>query len=68
MASVMISHMLSVATWNLKFNSVPERTLSYLDSARWDVACLQEVSPSASRLLESHEDWTMANGLKLDSR
>jgi exonuclease III len=67
-SSVMISRVLSVATWNLRFNSVPERTLGYLDNARWDVACLQEVSLSASRLLESRADWSVANGLKLDPR
>jgi exonuclease III len=64
----MISLVLSIATWNLKFNSVPERTLSYLEDARWDVACLQEVSLSASRLLESHDGWIVVNGLELDPR
>ena len=57
--------MLSVATWNLKFNSAPGRTLSYLGQARWDVACLQEVSGSASAWLEQRDDWTVIDGLKL---
>jgi hypothetical protein len=66
--SVMIRPVLSVATWNLKFNSAPDRTLSYLRHARWDIACLQEVSGSASRVLERHEDWTVVDGLKLASQ
>lgn len=57
--------MFSIATWNLKFNSNPDRTLSYLQRARWDIACLQEVSGSASRLLEHCGDWTVVDGLKL---
>jgi hypothetical protein len=64
----MICAVLSVATWNLKFNSTPDRTLSYLEHARWDIACLQEVSRSASALLEQREDWTVVHGLKLASQ
>jgi endonuclease/exonuclease/phosphatase family metal-dependent hydrolase len=61
----MIGRVFSVATWNLKFNSTPDRTLSYLSSARWDIACLQEVSRSASRALEQRDDWTIVDGIKL---
>lgn len=57
--------MLAVATWNLKFNSAPSRTLSYLEHAGWDVACLQEVSTSASAWLQQRDDWTIIDGLKL---
>ena len=64
----MIRPVLSVATWNLKFNSTPDRTLSYLQHARWDIACLQEVSGSASRVLERGEDWTVVDGLTLGSQ
>ena len=60
--------MLSIATWNLKFNSAPSRTLSYLDHARWDVACLQEVSISASAWLCQREGWTVIDGLKLTAQ
>jgi hypothetical protein len=63
----MIRAVLSVATWNLKFNSAPLRTLSYLQHARWDIACLPEVSGSASTLLEQRENWTVVDGLKLAS-
>jgi endonuclease/exonuclease/phosphatase family metal-dependent hydrolase len=64
----MISAVFSVATWNLKFNSTPDRTLSYLQHARWDIACLQEVSRSASALLGHRENWTVVDGLKLASQ
>jgi endonuclease/exonuclease/phosphatase family metal-dependent hydrolase len=64
----MISAVLSVATWNLKFNSTPDRTLRYLQHARWDIACLQEVSRSASALLEHRGNWTVVDGLKLASQ
>ena len=64
----MIRAVLSVATWNLKFNSAPDRTLSYLQDARWDIACLQEVSRSASALLEQRENWTVVDGLQLASQ
>jgi endonuclease/exonuclease/phosphatase family metal-dependent hydrolase len=64
----MIRAVLSVATWNLKFNSTPERTLSYLQHARWDIACLQEVSRSASALLAQRENWTVVDGLQLASQ
>ena len=63
----MMPAVLCVATWNLKFNSSPERTLNYLQDARWDVVCLQEVGRSASALLEKREDWAVVDGLELAS-
>ena len=56
---------LTVATWNLRFASKAERTLAYLDSARWDVACLQEVGIAASNLLAERDGWSIVNGLRL---
>jgi endonuclease/exonuclease/phosphatase family metal-dependent hydrolase len=62
---VMISQMLSVATWNLRFNSRPARTLEYLRRARWDVVCLQEVSEAMSAALKEQAEWAVVDGLKL---
>jgi hypothetical protein len=56
---------IAVATWNLYWNSDPESTLAYLESAPWDIVCLQEVGIMASNRLAEHKDWSVVNGLAL---
>ena len=56
---------LKVATWNLRSSSNVGRTLAYLDSADWDVVCLQEVGIVASNRLAEREEWSVINGLQL---
>jgi endonuclease/exonuclease/phosphatase family metal-dependent hydrolase len=56
---------LAMATWNLRGSSDPENTLSYLQSAHWDVVCLQEVGVVASNLLREQEGWSVTNDLEL---
>jgi hypothetical protein len=57
----------SVATWNMHFNNAGHRALAYLESASWDIACLQEVNRGTSDLLKQRDDWSVVNGLELAS-
>jgi endonuclease/exonuclease/phosphatase family metal-dependent hydrolase len=56
---------LAVATWNLRSSSDPDRTLAYLASLSWDIACLQEVGVLASNRIRAQDGWSVVNGLEL---
>lgn len=59
---------MTVATWNLWHVVGPHRVLPYLESARWDIVCLQEMNKRVRlgiQELVQTKGWHFVDGLEL---